>query len=975
MKNVKGLGKYSFNLGGSKNDIYIPYYIIYIFKEKDIKKCLYVYYKMNSLAIPQNLDGFLYNHRTTKAEADTRPITHTRIGDEKAKIYSGSYHIPDSDLPLFYKFYLRYMNNGVEEFLTEKQLPHGGCIYVDIDFRYDYSVKTRQHTYEDLELIIQYYLDGINELLDLTDNRPFRIFLMQKKDVNRVFDKKITKDGVHIIFAVQMSFPLQRVLRQKVLDRLNSQTTLKLPLTNNWDSVLDEGLTKGTTNAQLMLSNKPHHKRYLFNRQYTTKMESNALRFNETDDETFILLGGEDSVEEFEPLTVRYANNPVFPVKYDGEFLPETSRKIEIEPTNRTITDNDKTETMELFVSYINEGLLDDVANGDYSKGWRDVAFAFFTEFDEDYANSFIHLFSQRATTRYCPYDVEEFCKGVRSKGFGLGTIIYHMKKKNELLYNKTKMQFYNRKIDLHSKVFTSGMIADYFKNLNSDKFLYSCNQLYTFNGVYWEKDDIKHSKLVKFFDKQFLFDLTNYAQKKIQVANLALNVIADTEEAEKKTLQETIKSLTVFQTCVNFLRKGSKRKEFIDDILIVLTDNKIEFDKNPYLFAFNNKIYDLKLMDWSRPNASDYVSITTGYDYDPALITEEKTKELDTLIVQMLPDKDVRDYYMTLLSTTLVGIQMQNIIIANGVGGNGKSVLHSLTLSALGNYGYAMPSNCLLTAIKAGGNPELACLHKKRGVFAEEPSKGRFCSATVKELTGNPTLPVRNLYQNTVGIQMALTLFLGCNTLPKFDEIDMGVSRRLRVVEFVNRFVCKEDYDKIEDKTGIYLQDSKYASTEFRDDFRLVLFEMLLDYYAEFKETMVLPPQPIKCAEKTREHLAMSDGLYDWFCDKFEKDVNASVSFTDIYRTFKESEYYEMLNKTQKRDSNMKTFKCEIDKNIFLKQYVKPRGKSYSGKQLTADSVCGWKLKPIKTLTNHFVDIDGEVETDCESVDEIVFE
>ena len=50
-------------------------------------------------------------------------------------------------------------------------------------------------------------------------------------------------------------------LRSQVIKKL-PEIFGDLPLTNNWDSIYDEGLSKGTTNWQLYGSRKPGNEAY-----------------------------------------------------------------------------------------------------------------------------------------------------------------------------------------------------------------------------------------------------------------------------------------------------------------------------------------------------------------------------------------------------------------------------------------------------------------------------------------------------------------------------------------------------------------------------------------------------------------------------------------------------------------------------------------------------------------------------------------
>ena len=44
--------------------------------------------------------------------------------------------------------------------------------------------------------------------------------------------------------------------------------------------------------------------------------------------------------------------------------------------------------------------------------------------------------------------------------------------------------------VNLYNPLFTSGLIADYFKLLHGDKFVCADERVYMFNGIFWESLD-----------------------------------------------------------------------------------------------------------------------------------------------------------------------------------------------------------------------------------------------------------------------------------------------------------------------------------------------------------------------------------------------------------------------------------------------------------------------------------------------------
>jgi len=478
---------------------------------------------------------------------------------------------------------------------------------------------------------------------------------------------------------------------------------------------------------------------------------------------------------------------------------------------------------------------------------------------------------------------------------------------------------------------FTSASLADYFISLNTDKFVNVNGVLYYYNGVYWERDDDR-SSLTKFFDKTFIQQLKNYYYAMIENNT-------DIDKSERTTFLENI----------NNLRNVQKRKNVISDIVSFSTDNTIEFNTNPLLFAFNNCVFDLKTQQPTTCKYTDYISMTAGYDY--TLATDLQILKLDKFIDTIFPDKQIKEDYLIVLATGLCGYQLENLFVASGSGRNGKGVIDSLSIKMMGMYGYNMPVSCLLKEIEEGANPALANLNYKRLVVCSEPEKGKKikCSA-MKAITGEKILPVRGLYEKNNKTILNLTLIMECNTDPVFDEVNPAVLMRIRTTLFENIYYTKAEYNDLdeESKKTAVLQDPYYKTDKFHDENKCVLFNLLLPYFKKFQDNEYrLNPMPKKCAEKCNKYLAISDDIYGWFCEYYEKtpslEESEPISFTDIYNKFKQTEYWDNLSKADKRRYNRKHFCEQIEKNMFLKKYIKYENAHHNKIKLTKDCIVGW--------------------------------
>ena len=544
----------------------------------------------------------------------------------------------------------------------------------------------------------------------------------------------------------------------------------------------------------------------------------------------------------------------------------------------------------------------------------------------------------------------------------------------NNLILEKTglKLNFLNKPFEQHYlnildkslifnlpfKDYSSGILSDYFRMIYSDKFLYNNNKLYCYNGYYWLEED-KKSKLHNFIDEVFYKHLFNNIYKLIEEYkknNIEEDNIED-KKSKKKVKDPELEKLLLFQKNILNLRKYRYRNELIEDICCKLSNNDIIFDSDPYLYAFNNKIYDLKTDNFIEPNYKQYIKTTCGYDYDN-YYSNNKIKELDNLIDTILPNKEVKDYYLTILSSGLYGEPLEKIVIAQGEGGNGKSLLNELMLNTTGNYGYKLPSIILSQPIKDGGNPQLALLHNKRFVLAQEPEKDkRYSTSTLKELTGGSKLNARKLHSNDCDVTLKLTLINECNKLPLLDEVSNAIVRRLEIIPFISKFVEEHEYNDYENKTNIYKKNIYYKTDEFKIKYKQGLFDILKNYFTIFRNNNYsLPKPPKECKEKTNNYLACSDDIYEWFItiyEKDEKEISDTIKISTIHDIFISSKIYENMTKEDKRKYTLKYFNESIKTNIHLKNNYKEKDSYYNKIRYYHPYIIGYKQINIEDIPN----------------------
>jgi len=559
---------------------------------------------------------------------------------------------------------------------------------------------------------------------------------------------------------------------------------------------------------------------------------------------------------------------------------------------------------------------------------WLRVAFIIFNE-TNDY--KILDNFSKKSKTKYNPVNNLKLWNGFTTKpnNLKISSLKLYAKECNPQEYAK----YY--KLCFNFKSCNTSSVAEHFKSLYGDKFLYTNETLYYFNGVYWKKDNKLNAHLSLFLSNDY-FNLLLGLFQEFENQN--------TDESKQKDINEVRKYIYK-------LRNSGKRDGFIKDILIEISKD-VKFDTHSHLFAFENCIFNTDTLAFESPNFEDYVSLTTGFDYDNNY-DDKLVQELDKFIDTIFPDPELKSFYLSVLSSGLQGKNLEKFVIASGSGGNGKGVINELALDLFGQYGYVLNNTVLLRPLGSGPNPEIANLHNKRFVISREPnSKYKINTSMMKDLTGGNQIKARALYSNDCNVFLRLTLVLECNKKPALDEVDPAVERRINEVEFKSKFVEKDVYDTLleEEKKTTFLRNSYYKTPEFKDKYKQALFQILIGSYRLFKDNKYELVVPDQVRKKTADYLMTSDDISEWVNEFYQKTDNSKdiIKLKELFEDFKNSDYYQNFSKADKRKYNYKNFTSQFESNLFLKSFV---GQDSSGVYILKN----YKYKDFDSTTDIF--------------------
>ena len=814
-------------------------------------------YKMTT-SQSKDLNEFLAKHSVKNLENTSTENninhTHTRIpskkGETKLIIYPGSYIIPKEDKHEFYNLYYDHIFVKKKmEYLTEKQNTDNCPLLVDLDLKYSYDVDTRKHTKENVLDMIILYLEELKACFLFQENKPFDIFIFEKPNVNRLEDKSLTKDGIHMMICFHVDHIMQLILRDKIINKI--EEIWELPIINSWASVFDEGISTGKTNWQLFGSRKPENDAYELTCHF-------VVSFDKTDGEFMM---DERNVDAFDmknnlyKLTAQNTDIPKFEI--NPRILDLYNKRLELKNTKikkapsktkvNLIVDKDNSEEDDDESEVIS---LNEITNKEileravdrmlkrlkaneydikethlytqilpakyYEPGShllnRQVAFAL-KHTDERLFLSWIMLRSKASDFDYgtIPTLYNDWKKyfNTGKSGVTRKSIMYWAKQDAFEEYEKVLENTLDFYIEESMETQNEFDIAQVVYHRYKDKYVCVSYEKkgvwFTFKNHRWEPDKGLSLRLALSKDIHNLYslkrtNLENEYHHFDQGDNRAENI-----KKKMKSLSDVMQKLKRTNDKNNIMREAMELcydKEFIRNM-----------DTNKYLLCFNNGVVDFKNKEFRQGYPQDYITKTTKIDYVPfdPILNEGTIKQINEFMNKLFPIEELNKYMWNHLASCLIGTNLnQTFNVYHGSGSNGKSMLADLMSLTLGDYKGTVPITLVTEKRNAigGTSSEVMQLKGIRYAVMQEPSKGvKLNEGIMKELTGGDPIQGRALYCESETFQPQFKLVVCTNNLFDIESNDDGTWRRIRKCDFVSKFK-DEDEEHTDDTPYVFMKD-----------------------------------------------------------------------------------------------------------------------------------------------------------------------
>ncbi len=456
---------------------------------------------------------------------------------------------------------------------------------------------------------------------------------------------------------------------------------------------------------------------------------------------------------------------------------------------------------------------------------WKDV-------YEIDKFKFSIDLYPYR---KYVTDDILEFFKGVKSINiYGCKRItdqcLNYFKNQRTVIYNSHDKTT-DQKLEILFKNAESCEIIDIAKLLHEIyKPFYVCSSpnyrsWYVYRGHHWAADDDRTLKIhIANLADEFRTRGSYYHKKAIS-------------ENKDDLLSQANKNINVVQklSCVSF--KAYIMKEAASLFYSRSFDENL--DDNCDLIGFNNGVYDLEKDCFRNGTPDDNITLSVGYDYKEFNSDHKCIGELEEYFSEVMYDKEMREYILTMLSSYLDGYQNEKLMI--WMNKNFGSKLNNLDnrnemlnfiKTTLGNYCYHLPSSYLDIDLHRNLSitTEMANTQGIRFLFFQDMEFTKNSFLTLKELSCSDYVYTRPLFREPIRIKRQFQLFYNCDSPHNIWPKDKSFWDKAVIVPWENKE--KSKFNELEKNFQ-----------EWRQAFMWMLINV---YYKKYKDRKFKKPAKI---------------------------------------------------------------------------------------------------------------------------------
>ena len=305
------------------------------------------------------------------------------------------------------------------------------------------------------------------------------------------------------------------------------------------------------------------------------------------------------------------------------------------------------------------------------------------------------------------------------------------------------------------------------------------------FDGKRWEEDPLKAQRLSQELTGRQLEEVKGLLSKARKSQDELIEGEQDPEEIKRAGM--AVKRCEKYRKYILTRRASAKIKATLSEVAPGVQIDVKALDVDGYLLNTPGGTIDLRSGAIRAHRAEDHCTKITAVA--PSTKGEDTWREfLDRLTVG---DAELSRYLQEIAGTCAIGhVKREELIIATGSGGNGKSTFFNLLFKVLGDYSGMLSAETLTTNSRKNKSPEYAELRGKRMIVSAELEEGnRLDTSIVKKLCSTDPIMAEKKFKDPFVFIPSHHVILYTNFLPKIGTNDTGTWDRLVVVPFKARF------------------------------------------------------------------------------------------------------------------------------------------------------------------------------------------
>jgi len=836
------------------------------------------------------LSRFLSQRHAT----DSKTATMTGMGERK-----GKWFISDGDYPEFLNLYHDYLfvkKGRAMAFVEQPRKGEPKPLLIDLDFKYPAEASlVRTFTLEQIRSFCQMLVNGLQLFFGVTDFEYLRFFVTLRPAPYS--SGQVRKDGIHILCPdISLSDEKQKVIRNWMLSQ--NAVAASFPGTgyvNPPDDIYDESMVRkqgwifyGESKPnippyalQAVFKYTPSENEWeTDSTRYTPRqlIELLSVRYQVVDDETVVL---DEAKDQYEAMKI-WGEGVTAPTQTDPSGTEIVAANNAMIDALQALYPKDLTQEDRLVIRRLVMECLSDERSAKYET-WIRVGWCLHN-IDPSEENFQLWMDFSNRSGKSSGNNVaqlrRDWFNGWRKHDDGPRLTERSLRKwardDNLEQYKEIESEYLGEYIRQELEA-THFHIAKIMKKMYGSNYIASVTSK---NTDWFKYDDV--ANMWKRLNQGIELRMKVSTEVAEAISKAASKLFAEAGNATnqgnhntRETNLDRAKELLKVQTSLfnsGFSESVMKMavQQFYEE------DFQAKLNINGNLFACRNGMIELRVpgsdgrdhVVFRQGRPEDYMSFMAGQnlpamgaiDYVPYDAADPRQVEIADFFSKLFPNPEVRRYTLRLLASCLEGFNREQCFyIATGVGGNGKSKLVELMRMTFGDYQTSLQSTVLTRKRPESGaaNPDIMAAKCRRFIYLQEPDdKEPMNTSRMKQFSGEDMVEARALYGDQEKFVIMGKLFMMCNKLPPVTTMDRGTWRRIRVIEFVSKFVMPDHAEYLAGRPNVFLMDLQLDKKlhSWREPFLSLLVHVYENEYIPFGLNPV-PAAVMQASNKYKEN------------------------------------------------------------------------------------------------------------------------